>query len=460
MHLLGKFGIPFPRMALATSLAILGCGLVGCNPQPKEQDSTAAEHSKDESPATSSETPDASAVDATASNEAAAEVKPLGPLEIDLAKLLTTQLTPEQLDEGWVSLFDGQSLLGWFAVGIANWHVQDGVLSVSQGERSFLCTSFQLRDFELQLDFRSEATTNSGVFLRTSPLPEDVATESLELNIAPADNPFPTGSFVERQKLEPEELGEFDATQWHTYRVRLDGDHITVHLDGQEVMNFEDSLTADQGHISLQFREGKVEFRNILMRPIHAQPLATGEEWEQDWVASSKEGAEFSVTAEADGLQLSGGLGQVQSKQAYGDFFLHATYTLAKPEVNSGIFFRCIPDAMLDGYECQVNHAVLNDDPSQPADSGAGAIFRRQTARVVVGDGTTPTHLALLASGNQIASWVNGVLVVDFQDNRAPDENPRNGLRLEPGPISLQGHDPTTQVTYHSLDISQLYPPK
>jgi hypothetical protein len=74
----------------------------------------------------------------------------------------------------------------------------------------------------------------------------------------------------------------------------------------------------------------------------------------------------------------------------------------------------------------------------------------------VVGSGTQPTHLTLLASGKQMVTWVNGLLVTEFYDDRPPDDNPRKGSRIEPGPIALQGHDPTTDATFHQLKITQL----
>ena len=42
-------------------------------------------------------------------------------------------------------------------------------------------------------------------------------------------------------------------------------------------------------------------------------------------------------------------------------------------------------------------------------------------------------------------------------DDRAPDENPRRGLRTEPGHISLQGHDPTTNLDFRDLRVAE-YP--
>jgi Domain of Unknown Function (DUF1080) len=377
---------------------------------------------------------------------------------VNAEQLLKAALPEDQLKEGWVSLFDGQSLFGWFIVDKANWRVEDGVIKVDNGEKSFLCSSIKIADYELQVDFRGDTKTNSGIFLRTLPSPGNVAEECLELNIAPPENPFPTGSFVQRKKLEPSELGNFDPTQWHTYHVRLEGDQVTVQLDGKKILEYLDDSALRAGHISLQHNEGRAEFRNVRLRPMQGKSLKLSKDWQEDWTESHKEGAEFKVTNNAEGLSLTGGLGQLQSKSDYGDFMLQATYKLAKPEVNSGIFFRCIRETILDGYECQLNHAIVEEDPLRPADAGAGAIFRRQPARVVVGNGSTPTYISLFASGPQMLTWVNGIQVVDFVDTRPVDANPRKGLRTEPGPIALQGHDPTTDVTFTSIKITELKP--
>ncbi len=374
--------------------------------------------------------------------------------ELDATKLLAAALPENLLKEGWISLFDGQSLFGWLVAGEANWRVEQGTIRVDAGEPSFLCTSFQLADYELKVDFRCDAQTNSGVFLRTPPSPEDPARDSLELNIAPPDNPFPTGSFVKRQKLEPQDLGAIDTTAWHTFHIRLEGDQVKVSLDDKPIMELTDKTKLGRGHISLQHNQGRIEFRNIWLRPISQKHLLLDQDWEKDWTKSEKE--KLTVTVVPEGLHLQGGLGQLQSKADFGDFLLQAKYKLAQPQVNSGIFFRCVRDSMLDGYECQLNHAIVDGDRMRPADAGAGAIFRRQAARMVIGEGTTPTYLTLLAAGNHLVSWVNGVQMIDFIDDRAPHENPRRGSKVGAGPISLQGHDPTTDATFLSISVSPI----
>ena len=51
---------------------------------------------------------------------------------------------------------------------------------------------------------------------------------------------------------------------------------------------------------------------------------------------------------------------------------------------------------------------------------------------------------------------VNGYQVTDWTDHRPPHDNPRSGLRLEPGTISLQAHDPTTNLRFRNLRIAEL----
>jgi hypothetical protein len=61
-----------------------------------------------------------------------------------------------------------------------------------------------------------------------------------------------------------------------------------------------------------------------------------------------------------------------------------------------------------------------------------------------------------VARGRHFATWVNGIQMVDWTDNRPEHDNARNGCRLKKGPISLQGHDPTTDLSFRNLRIADL----
>ena len=64
--------------------------------------------------------------------------------------------------------------------------------------------------------------------------------------------------------------------------------------------------------------------------------------------------------------------------------------------------------------------------------------------------------LTVLAHGNHFATWVNGVQVVDWTDERPRSDNARTGCRLEAGHISIQGHDPTTDLSFRNIRIAEL----
>jgi hypothetical protein len=109
----------------------------------------------------------------------------------------------------------------------------------------------------------------------------------------------------------------------------------------------------------------------------------------------------------------------------------------------------------MNGYECQIHNGFQNDDRTQPQDCGTGGFFRRQNARRVVADDLKWFHMTLIADGSHMAAWVNGYQVSDWTDDRPEHENPRKGLRLEPGTIMIQGHDPTTNISFRHLRIAE-----
>jgi hypothetical protein len=110
----------------------------------------------------------------------------------------------------------------------------------------------------------------------------------------------------------------------------------------------------------------------------------------------------------------------------------------------------------MNGYECQIQNGCEDGDRSKPQDCGTGGIFRRQNARRIVADDFEWFHMTLHADDRHMAAWVNGYQVSNWSDNRAPDENPRRGLRLEPGTIIIQGHDPTTDLSFRNLRIAEI----
>jgi len=369
-------------------------------------------------------------------------------------------LSDEELADGWILLFDGETLFGWKQASKANWKAADGVISVSEGEQGLLHTTSQFADYRLKVDFRSAEGTNSGVFLRTSPVPPaardavptDVTGKCYELNIAGADNPFPTGSFVQRKKAE----GDHQSTDWQTYDVTAEGGHFTVKLDGKLVLDYTDPKPIGRGFIGLQLNSGKVEFRNVKLKPLGLESIFNGKDL-AGWKTYPEMESEFTVTKQG-WMNVRNGKGQIETEGQYADFTLQLDVFVDGKALNSGIFFRCIPGEVMNGYESQIHNGCVDGDRSKPQDCGTGGIFHRQEARKVVADDFSWFHKTIHADGKHIAVWVNGYQVSDFTDNRKPDPNPRKGLRLEPGTIQIQGHDPTTNLSFRNFRITELPP--
>ena len=83
------------------------------------------------------------------------------------------QLTPEELADGWILLFDGETTFGWQANSQGQLARRRRRVSVSEGEPGLLNTTSPFADFSLKFEFRRQEKTNSGVFLRTAAEPTD-----------------------------------------------------------------------------------------------------------------------------------------------------------------------------------------------------------------------------------------------------------------------------------------------
>jgi len=164
----------------------------------------------------------------------------------------------------WTTLFDGKMLTGWESTSDANWGVEDGTIVVDEGEGGFLLHKDTYKNFELSVEFKAAKGTNSGVFLNTMPKPKNLTEDCYELNIAPPDNPFPTGSLVARAKVE----GAGESDEWRKFEVRVENGRVIVKLDGKQVVDYQAETPSRGNRIGLQKNSGWVAFRNINVRKL------------------------------------------------------------------------------------------------------------------------------------------------------------------------------------------------
>lgn len=364
-------------------------------------------------------------------------------------------LTEQEIAEGWLLLFDGQSLFGWQQNDQCKCKLADGALTCQQGGPS-LSTTTAWADFVLRLQFRAQGACNGSLLLRYRPAADAAAAQCCEIAIAEnVQTQWPTGSLLGHRKAKVAQPSKA-AAGWRDLEVCLEGSQLRVKLDGQEVLHSAD-VSVRRGHIGLLCREGELTVRNIKLKPLGLKSIFNGKDL-AGWKITEGSKSTFTVTPEG-WLNVKSGRGSIETEGLYGDFVLQLDVKVNGKGLNSGVFFRSIPGQMMNGYECQIHNVYKGQDRTQPVDCGTGGIFRRQNARKVVADDFRWFTMTIHADGKHIATWVNGYQTADWTDQRPAHENPRNGCRVEPGTIQFQGHDPTTDLDFRNIRVGQL-PPK
>jgi hypothetical protein len=165
--------------------------------------------------------------------------------------------------EDFTVLFDGSDLDNFNPIGDANWEIVDGVVQADSGG-GFLVTKESYSDFHLTLDFWVDEPANSGIFVRCADSMSVNDRNSYEVNIydTRADQTYRTGGIVH---LAAPASHVDSPGRWNTYEIIAQGPRLRVWLNGEQMVDIEDSQFAE-GPIALQYGAGVVKFRNVMIR--------------------------------------------------------------------------------------------------------------------------------------------------------------------------------------------------
>ncbi|QDT64108.1 3-keto-disaccharide hydrolase [Calycomorphotria hydatis] len=205
---------------------------------------------------------------------------------------------------GFTNLFNGEDLSGWHGQNHfspyklaemtdeersaklekdnanmkEHWQVEDGEI-VNDGKGVYLTTDKKYGDFELLVDWKMVGEhTDSGIYLRGCP----------QVQIWDPSNPkqFKHGNQLGSGGLwnnnkdtagkDPLVKADNPVGEWNTFRIKMIGDRVTVHLndklvvDNAEMHNYwnRDIPMPEQGPIQLQTHGGEMRFRNVFVREI------------------------------------------------------------------------------------------------------------------------------------------------------------------------------------------------
>jgi len=170
-----------------------------------------------------------------------------------------------------IALFNGRDLTGWkmSGTGTTVWKVEDGNL-ISPGNGPELINDSKFEDFKLHVEFKCDANSNSGVYLRGR---YEVQIETDSIQEPPSHHMGGVYGFLAASPELPRKPGE-----WQSYDITLIGRWITVVQNGQTIIDSKeipgitggalDSHEELPGPIYLQGSEkGRVVFRSIVITP-------------------------------------------------------------------------------------------------------------------------------------------------------------------------------------------------
>jgi Domain of Unknown Function (DUF1080) len=374
-------------------------------------------------------------------------------------------LTPKEATDGWLLLFDGETTFGLKVGGDAT--VTGGELVLGGGKATTWTIPFA--QFDLRLEFSNR---------------EGIGATNFVLDWGTKQRGTSSTTIITGFGKEP---------AWSTLHLTVEQDPAIV--SGERTTAKSEFTSGKPGYYENATKYGqqvpaairfelpagnKLAVRSVKLRPLGLKSIFNGKDltgWKKYDGDKARAKSEFTVTPEG-WINLKNGPGDLQSEGQWADFVLQLECISNGKHLNSGVFFRCIPGQYQNGYEAQI-HNGFNDDAAKeytveeydpethelkekrkvksPAlDYGTGAIYRRVPARSQVSKDGEWFTMTVVAQGRHIATWVNGVQQTDWTDNRPLKENPREGCRLEKGPISLQGHDPTTDLSFRNLRLAEL----
>jgi hypothetical protein len=209
-------------------------------------------------------------------------------------------LSEREKADGWRLLFDGKTLDGWKADGIAESKrpVEDGCINphLSGGISGMYYARRPWSDFILALDFKVTKNCNSGVFVRTWPLKpppgtpgNDPGFNALEVQILdkPGADYGDAGAIYDLVK--PKRNALRPAGQWNHLVVTCDKNLVLVEMNGEKITRMDlDEWTqkgkrpdgsphkfpwawkdhSRQGYIGLQDHGSDCWFKNIKLKPL------------------------------------------------------------------------------------------------------------------------------------------------------------------------------------------------
>ena len=373
------------------------------------------------------------------------------------ATLLPTSLSQSAAQEGYIVLHDGESNLGWAGDGAA---FTAGGGSLAIDGTGLLRTLSPFADFILRFEVRAATpTANVGLILRANRegAPKDTG---YEVQLGSGDAEWPFGSIVGQAKAN----GALPTAAWIAMEVEANGGSMVVRAQNRVVASASGLQVAPGLMVIEANRGGKVEIRNVRLKPLNPQLLFNGTDlsgWKSTGTAPKQGGGlgkmlglgkgkakEVKWTVGGGSIHGEDGPGQLESLLPLGDFLLQAEVRInSKKNENKKryvLLVRGDAGALGTGYE-------VNLQPGAVGGLGPLATSKRSLGKV-----NQFSTVTVSAYNRHFDVWVDGVLTASADDVRAEGVNPKKDARTTPGAVAFYSPEDDANLDIRSVKVVQL----
>jgi len=280
-------------------------------------------------------------------------------------------------DDGFGSLFPGDSLSGWKVSDWSDvaapqkvegtaWKIENGVL-YGLNKRTWLISPRQYGDFVLKLESTITRGSNGGIGLRFPP-EGDPAYKAMEIQVVDADVYYGGSARPEQRtgSIYDEIAARGDAVKpvgrWDSWEITARGSQVKIVLNGQKIIDADLSRETKarqqkgpdlaerplKGHIGFQNLNGNITLRNIMIKTLDDAssvsqkpdesfvPLFNGKDLD-GWVNVNCAPETWTVR---DGMIVCTGIptGVLRTKKQYENYVLELEWRHMKQGGNAGLF--------------------------------------------------------------------------------------------------------------------------
>lgn len=198
--------------------------------------------------------------------------------------LCNTGFAQEGNKEGWIPLWDGETLKGWKASeNPDSFSIEDGMIQV-KGPRAHLfyvgpVMNSDFKNFEFKAKVMTEPGANSGIFFHTVFQEKGWPGKGYEVQVNQSHSDWrKTGSLYSFDDVREVYVQD---NEWFTEHIIVQGDSITIKINGKTVVEYVESRDKsrdpdagekkiDHGTFALQAHdpESVVYFKDIMVKPL------------------------------------------------------------------------------------------------------------------------------------------------------------------------------------------------